>query len=83
MRTSILSVLSLTLACSTDSAKVDSVDNNPNSSEFEQSTDASTDSSDSETSTEIDDELRCCYGIEMIDYGGNGLAKRLAICSDR
>ena len=76
MRSRILLVLSLTWACKPDYIKVDTVDDNPNS-DLEQSTDPSPDPPTSETNTEIDDNLRCCYGIEMIDYGGNGWQRGL------
>ena len=53
------------------------MDDNPNNSDSEQSTDSSSDSNNSETDTETEQELRCCYGIEMIDYGGNGWQRGL------
>ena len=77
MRSTILLVCSLTLACRPGNIKVDPVDENPNDSDLEQSTDSSTNDSTPETNTQTDDELRCCYGIEMIDYGGNGWQRGL------
>ena len=77
MRSTILLALSLTWACKPDYIKVDPVDDNPNNSDSEQSTDSSSDSNNSETDTETEQELRCCYGIEMIDYGGNGWQRGL------
>ena len=74
-------VTAIAMGCRPDYAKVDPVDDNPNTAEAssEPADEPSGEVIDPETGEPIDpaEELRCCYGIEMLDYGGNGWQRGL------
>ena len=82
MRLSLVMSLAFTFACRQDDSKVDpNSDDETTTDTDSESTDGSNENEqiDPETGESIEPEeaLRCCYGIEMIDYGGNGWQRGL------
>ncbi len=81
MRSLLFALLTLTVACQPNYSKTDNVDNNPNNSgepSSEPSGEPSGEPTDPDNSNDPDnDALRCCYGIEMMDFSGDGWERGL------